>query len=384
MEKEEQKKKVNMSDRVAVYLICAMILVFTAAFFAAKKKDFSESENRYLAKLPEAGFKQLKEGKFTEGLEKYVTDHFPEREKFLSIVSEAERMSGRKQIGDIYLAKDGSLIQKYQRPENADKDIAQFTKLCDAAAGKNIYLMLVPTAVSVREEMLPDRIPEEDYSQMQTIEEIYAAMADKAVCIDVMSVLKEQEKERKLYYALDHHWTTYGAYAAYTAYCHSAGLTAVPMEAYEEKVVTDSFRGTLYSKLADPYFGADEIVAFYDPEQELTVTYEDTGEISDSLYAAEYLDKKDKYSYFLNNIHPLITIVNGNAPEGAAAVIKDSYANCFIPFLTAHYRTLYVFDTRYYKGGPSAFINEHEDIKDVLILYNMNTLDTDAGIGGIY
>ncbi len=65
-------------------------------------------------------------------------------------------------------------------------------------------------------------------------------------------------------------------------------------------------------------------------------------------------------------------------------MIKDSYANSLVPFLITDYRTVYVFDTRYYKGGPSQFINEHEDIKDVLILYNMNTLDNDAGIGGIY
>lgn len=47
-------------------------------------------------------------------------------------------------------------------------------------------------------------------------------------------------------------------------------------------------------------------------------------------------------------------------------------------------KKIYVFDTRYYKQGPSSFIKEHPGITDVLILYNMNTLDSDLGIRGIY
>ena len=80
----------------------------------------------------------------------------------------------------------------------------------------------------------------------------------------------------------------------------------------------------------------------------------------------------------------MVTITNDAVSDGAIAVVKDSYANCFVPFLLNHYHTVYVFDTRYYKGGPSKFINEHPDITDVLVLYNMNTIDNDNGIGGIY
>ena len=66
------------------------------------------------------------------------------------------------------------------------------------------------------------------------------------------------------------------------------------------------------------------------------------------------------------------------------ALVKDSYANCLVPFLLNHYHTLYIFDTRYHKGGVSKFVNSHEDVKEVLILYNMGTLDKDSGIGGVY
>ena len=55
-----------------------------------------------------------------------------------------------------------------------------------------------------------------------------------------------------------------------------------------------------------------------------------------------------------------------------------------VPFLAHHYRKIYVLDTRYYRDGPSSFLEAHRDITDVLLLYNMNTLDGDTGIRGIY
>ena len=55
-----------------------------------------------------------------------------------------------------------------------------------------------------------------------------------------------------------------------------------------------------------------------------------------------------------------------------------------VPFLTRHFKKIYVFDTRYYKWGPSGFVREHPGVTDILILYNMNTLDTDLGVRGIF
>ena len=113
--------------------------------------------------------------------------------------------------------------------------------------------------------------------------------------------------------------------------------------------------------------------------------YDGTGEVTDSLYNFDYLTEKDKYSLFLNNIHPLIEIENKAASsQNALMLVKDSYANSIVPFLAHHYRKIYVFDTRYYRDGPSSFLSDHQDITDVLLLYNMNTLDGDTGIRGIY
>ncbi len=72
------------------------------------------------------------------------------------------------------------------------------------------------------------------------------------------------------------------------------------------------------------------------------------------------------------------------ASQDELMLVKDSYANSMVPFLAHHYRKIYVFDTRYYRDGPSSFLDDHETVTDILLLYNLNTLDGDTGIRGIY
>ena len=405
---KDENNKIGILDRIPVYLVCGFILCFVIAIFLTEKKEFSENENRKLAQMPELTFENIKSGQFTSGVETFVADQFPLRDTFLSLMTEVERISLRKEIVGVFLAKDGSLIEDYNYPRHTDKQIQQFTKLSENVDNARCMLMMVPTAYSVYSDLLPDNAVADDLQQ-QILDEIYASVPEKLQKIDASSRLKEEAKKiigatssesmdsltpagaqadatgmDRLFYRTDHHWTTYGAYVGYQAFCDAAGLTAVPLSEYKGEVVSDSFKGTIYSKLNDPYFGSDSIVSYSHPDWKLSVEYDDSGEVTDTPYNPEYLTKKDQYSYFLNNIHPLITITNNAVEGGAIAIVKDSYANSMVPFLLQHYHTVYIFDTRYYKGGPSKFINEHPDITDVLILYNMNTIDNDTGIGGIF
>lgn len=140
------------------------------------------------------------------------------------------------------------------------------------------------------------------------------------------------------------------------------------------------FKGTLYSKIIDNTLTPDEIYRMNNNNSNYIVNYVATNRITNTLYEDEYLNKKDKYSYFLNNNNPLIIIENKtleNADE--IIVIKDSYANTFIPFLTNNYAKIHVIDPRYYKMSISDYI-KNNNIKEVLFLYNVKTIDTDLGI----
>ena len=57
-------------------------------------------------------------------------------------------------------------------------------------------------------------------------------------------------------------------------------------------------------------------------------------------------------------------------------LIKDSYANCFVPFLVSQFREIVLVDPRYYYGDLES-LTAGQSFTDVLFLYNLNTFLTD-------
>lgn len=407
------------AEVLTVSLITAFILCFSVWCLVAPKQTFSENENRALASWPVYNFTALKDGSYMSGVQTYLSDHFPLRDPFMTLKTKYEMLTGREEINDIYLAKDGYYIEAYKTPKLQKKIITQFQKLQDAIttdAKQNVRVMLVPTAISTYNAKLPGSAPDRGVlRQVDTMNEIYAALPNmqKVDAWSALQVAAAQEATDRtqaagnadgaqpvasteaagsdttaaagLYYHTDHHWTTHGAYVGYQAYCAAAGLSPIPEADFQKTCVTTDFHGTIFSKLHDSTVPGDAITLYENPANRLTVSYPDTGEVTDTLYNRDYLAQKDKYSMFLNNLHPLVEITNETADSDRQLVlIKDSYANSMVPFLVNHYQKIYVFDTRYYRFGPSSFINEHPEVTDVLLLYNMNTIDTDLGVGGIF
>lgn len=370
-------------EGLTALLMAGVVLFFSLGFFPAEKQDFSENENRYLADFPGIKAEKLLNGETMERLNAYLSDHFLFRDFFVGIKTQAELLAGKKKINGIYAAADGYLIEEYKEPKNTERIIRTFRNFSEELAGEDIRLrlMLVPTAVCVYADKLPRYAP--GNSQSETAQEIYEGSGISG--IDCSSALRAYDGAEPLYYRTDHHWTTRGAYEGYLAFCEAMGFAPVLLQDRKAQTAATDFRGTLYARFGDYSRKGDNITIYTNPADKLTVEYRDTGETSDSLYNLEYAGKKDKYSLFLNNLHPLVEITSQTADSDRELVlIKDSYANSMIPFLTSHYKKIYVLDTRYYKEGPSAFIKAHSGITDVLLLYNMNTLDTDSGIRGIY
>lgn len=373
----------NRIKTATALLLAGMVMLLAVLFIAMDKKEFSENENRYLAEFPSVSLEKIKSGEYMSGLESYLADHFPFRDFFMGVKTKAEMSAGKREINGIYIAKDGYLIEEYEKPENTErigKILGSFAKELEGQE-VDVRLMLVPTAVCIYEEKLPEYAPVRD--QMETAEIIYGISGIKPV--DCSKDLLAYKAKGELYYKTDHHWTTLGAYAGYTAYCREKGMDAVSLEEMTAQTAAEDFRGTVYSKAGDYGREGDPITIYTNPADKLTVEYMDTGETTESLYNLEYAEEKDKYSLFLDNLHSLIEITNENADSGRKLVlIKDSYANSMVPFLVRHYKKIYVFDTRYYKQGVSEFIKEQPGVTDVLLLYNMNTLDSDLGIRGVY
>ncbi|MBQ1662621.1 MAG: hypothetical protein II054_08980, partial [Treponema sp.] len=345
------------------------------------KKNYSENENRYLEEFPKLSFDSIKDASFMKDSENYVSDHFILRDFFMTVKTVYERMTGRNQVNKIYMCRDGYYIEEYNGLRNTAKIEGAIKRLAEKSTGANIRVMLVPTAVTICDDKLPATAKNAD--QLADIKRIENDLSGiRAEFVDVSDALRNARSEQ-IFYKLDHHWTTLGAYTAYRELAKSFGFEPIERNQFEEKIVSTDFKGSFYSKVNDLLAKPDSIVEFKSQRLSLNVKYPDRKLETDKLTADEYLEKKDKYSYFLNNQNSFVEVHNENAQSPRTlAVVKDSYANCMISFLAEHFSTIYVFDTRFYRNKVTDFINEN-NVSDVLFLYNMHTIDTDTGINTI-
>lgn len=361
---------------ITTILILIFIVSFSIIFLFLDKKEFSENENRVLEKVPNYSFNDLKNGKYIKKWENYMTDHFPFRDTWMGIKTSYQRLLGYQEMNGVYIGKEETLFQKYEEPKNTDKLITVFNDFYH----KNkipMYLMLVTTSGTVYSEKLPNYV---DFDhQTQTLQYIYDKVDMKTV--DVYSSLLEGKTSGNMFYRLDHHWTTLGAYYGYLAYCKETGIEPIPLSNYQQETVTTEFNGTLYSK-ANIYTFQPDSIERYIPNQPLEVNYVYSNKITNTLYEDSHLQTKDKYAMFLDGNHPLIQIKTDVKDGKNVLILKDSYANSLIPFLTNHYTNIHVLDMRFYNDSVSQYIMDNK-IDEVLILYNMNGIDEDLGIYNI-
>ena len=358
------KEKVNAA--VTVLLLFAVILVFTIADIAGEDRLYSETENRLLASKPELSAENLIRGSFARDYENYVTDQFVSRDKWISIKTYVDLILQKQEMGGVYLGKDGYLLEQHSPEdytrETIDKRLQLLKKLVDDWEAD---VMLVPTADNILTDKMPANAP--CFSQEVFLEEVRDLVGSEHY-VDAFSMLKEHSEE-EIYYRTDHHWTSLGAYYGYRAWADFAGEKPYPYNTDTMVPASSDFLGTLHSKVniawkkdSIYYFGETDIMP-------VTVTY-DMQKTTNSLYEEDYLDTKNQYGFFLDDNHALVEINTGNQTGKTLFVIKDSYANCFVPLVLPHYDTVYMLDLRYYNGRLYQLLEQYATEEDILVLYN--------------
>lgn len=365
----------NKKSQIALSIT---FLLYIFGFFGlqiiAPDKTFSELENRNLARKPLFTLESFFNGEYGEKFETYTADQFPLRNNFISLKSYSELFLNKKENNGVYIGKDGYFLQDFKEPD-IELAYRNAKYISDFAEEFNVSLLLAPTATKVLEGKLPPYST--PYDEGAYIEEFKNALSKKVNFIPVLDQLKAHPSEY-LYYKTDHHWTTLGAYYAYESFCKSIGIEPLALNAFNITDVTNSFYGTLFSK-GNFTFATPDTISLFEPKQtvDVEVYYAYTDTTKNSLYEYAYLDTKDKYSLFLDNNHPIITVKSSINNGKKLLVLKDSYANCFIPFLTNHYEEIHILDLRLL-NMPIATYARQNSIEDVLLLYNVQNFSSEA------
>ncbi len=352
----------------SVIFLSGIILAFTVADLFNEERLFSESENRILAQKPELTKETLFSGEYMSDYEEYLNDQFVSRDIWIRIKTGMDMLMQKKLINGVYLAEDDYLIEQHTekdfKQELVDKRVAQLQKLVEKFPATEV--MLVPTADNILSDKLPGFAPY--YDDRLLLEQVAKTIGETHM-IDVYDVLKEHADE-EIYYRTDHHWTSLGAMYAYQAWAQGRVNYPVWYRADNMVTVTEDFEGTLQAKLNMPV-EAEKIQIF--PQtiaKPVSITYDYTIK-SDSFYEERHLKTKDKYSYFIDGNHGLAEIVTENDNGRELFIIKDSYANTFIPLIANHYSRVYVLDLRYFNGSLFKFMEQYDKgDMEILVLYN--------------
>ncbi len=376
----EKKGGFKFTARAVVAIILSIFIAsFAVLSLALPDKEFSENENRYLTTLPEFTLDALFSGDYIEKMEAYLQDHFPGRDFFVSGKADVEIALGKDQNNGIYLGSDGYLISQFYASSQADLDkkINTINNFIAKLDGVDVTFAMAPSSNLVNGDKLPDNRPDDDIQA--TLDYINGKINGEIA--NLSGTLSEINKVQQLYFKTDHHWNTYGAYYAYAEIMKSMGETPIPISQYQKVVLADDFKGTMFSQ--GGFFNMDgEELAFLQNinPSKLTVDYVLTGGVTDTLFSDKYLTEKDKYAYFLDGNHPIVTVENADAPiDKHILIVKDSYANIMVPFLADSFSKVTIVDLRFYAGSISEYV-ETEGVDDVVILYNIDGFQTDLGI----
>lgn len=375
-------------------LITGVFLVFLLGVSAAgifwPEKGFSQSENRYLQKKPEFSLQSLVDGSYGKAYEAYLGDQFPMRDQWVGLKVRAEQAQLRQDVNGVYLAKDGYLIEKFEREDleggQLDKNmdaVAKFASRMEMELGQNrVRVMMVPSASQILMDKLPRfAAPYDQESIIRNMEEkLLEEGAGKEMMVPVLSWLGSHNEE-DIFYRTDHHWTAKGAYYGYQAWAQSMGMEPWGKDRFTVETVSENFLGTVYSKV-NVTTRPDSIQLFLPKEeQKYQVTYDGLPKVYDSLYSLKALEGKDQYAVYLDGNHGLTVIQNQSLQnsERKLLIVKDSFAHSFAPFAANHFETVYMVDLRYFNAGIEGFLKEN-GVTDLLILYQIPGFSTETTV----
>ena len=383
-----------MTKRYCIFitaLFCAFIGVFLVANAVSPDRTFSEVENRNLEQLPAVDFgtpeKLFRDGNFFNGqfmrdFETYTTDQFIGRDAWVDLKARTERALGKKENNNVYFADNDTLITRFDQPA-ADRVTENLNYVNKFVENVDIPVVfsLIPTQACIWADRLPEGAP--NASQTDLMAQAQGAVTG-AAWADVYTPLMEH-KDEDIFYRTDHHWTSLGAYYGYTGLASALGYTPVPLTDYTPTVRSTEFYGTVFSSSGVRWVKPDTITT-YVPDDGITVvshTYDNSGnpvEEQRALYVESFLSVKDKYSMFLGGNQSLGVVTNTNNPDGPKLlIIRDSYADSLVPFLTAHYSEIHLIDPRYYHLSVKDYV-EQNGIDQALVLYSVPNFVTDGNL----
>ena len=374
--KSDQKRKNKAYYSILGVIFASFFIVFMILSLILPDAEISLREKRLLASAPALSPNRILDGSFADDFEKYGSDQIPFRDMWTDMKISADTLAGKNESQGVYRCSDGYLIEKMQEPDPAllEQNMGMVRHLGSLLNVPQTFVM-VPNAVSVYSNKLPAFAVTAD-QQAFSAKASALLSGSQTAYLDLTDLLgsKAGESER-LYYRTDHHWTTYAAMLCAPAVLESLGASLE--EGWMRLPVCDTFTGSLSAKSG--FSAMPDEIDIYVPENESTYLVTGSSGKRASVYSAEGLSGSDPYTVFLGGNEGYLHIETDNIGAGRVLVFKDSYFNCFLPYMLESFEGIDVIDPRYYSDDLLTLLYQNQYDR-VLYFYDMNTFSEDTSL----
>lgn len=335
---------IKRTNKITAVMSLAFISVVGVLTLFGRKQPVSFTEDRELADVPKVNMSSIYDGSTTKGLSSYITDHFAGRRIWVAAKTRLQTEISESIVNGVYVSDERLLdVELSQKKDGSIADNADIFNSFFKSYDGMVYFAAIPTSTGVYGDVLPAHVV--SYSEKQQINDLYEALASDIRKIDAYDILKMM-KDNYIFYRNDTKWTSYGAYCVYKTVIQKLGVLPTSYDKFSIEHVSDKFRGNLYNRTLTTDTKADiiDIYRYKDSKNEVVckVIDNDGNERDGSIFDRSKLGSSNMYSMYLGDAAPLVKIKTNVNNEKKLLVIKDSYADCFIPFLLQHYSEIAV------------------------------------------
>ena len=427
------KEKGSIYEALSVAsILLFLFLLFGIGIFLPLRKQYSVEEKRELKKFPKISVAGILKGSYFQEIASWYQDSYPGKEEWLNLdgkvkglyglqgevlygdgKKEKESIPDEGEVAETFSVKEQEESTEELKGEEAEaqeKPSSEKKPNFETDAEGNLEIQKADTDVELTGETagsvyLSGKEAFELYyfsekgvrsyaSLLNTVKSLYPDLEVSTIMVpNSFGVLLDPKTQEKLassgmdqaisytyyehrkeyiYFRTDHHWTQLGAYYAYREYCKKRGINAFSLDKFTKTEYGD-FYGTFYFYMNRPEAlkeNPDTVVAYTGPVNSMHFQNAD-GKEGDAMLIndASSMLPGNKYNCFMLGDHPYVEIHNENG-EKNLLIIKDSYANAFVPFLARHYKNIYVVDYRYYEKKLPSLIRE-KGIQEILFMNNI-------------
>ena len=286
-----------------------------------------------------------------ESYDRYLLANFVSKEKWSNLHKRLQILFGKRQIGSVYLGKDGYLFEEHVPEAYPEQLMQEKLKLAEKLVTEwNARVMLVPTSDAVLSDKLPSSAPRLDQGRLS---ELAKELLGEDY-IDVEETLREHREES--YYRTDRSWTSHGAYYAYRVWTERMGISRYPYNLNIAQKASEDVAGSLQQQIGYGDYRDTLVYVRETLKRKVTVQF-DFGKTSNSMYFPEWLDTDTPYSYYLDGPHAFTELAFQVKTGRKLFLIGGSYSKAFVPLLAQHYDRIYLLEPDRFGGNVDALIS---------------------------